>query len=255
MTGDPPIIGILSPPDWCEPAVQEFPMLSAAPVRMQQAMVPLPGLNYDDLQNISEAQTQVEVAAQLLGNAGARAIGMTGTPFVWAGLSTKADIEARHASIAQAAGCDVVMAGTAICEALQDLGARRIAVATPYYTESWREQTRVALHAFGFDVASIASADSMDSITRIKSIADHDATTDMDTVLRLLTDLRRQDLDTDALVVAGAGVRMLDATPRFEAELGCPIVSSDTALYYALLKTVGLPCQPGLLGRMEAALP
>ena len=214
-----PIIGILSPPDWCEPSVDEFRALSATPVRMQQAMVPLPGLNYDDMRDIANAQTQVEIAARLLGNAGARAIGMTGTPFVWAGLSTKADILARQASIADAAGCDVVMAGTAICEALQALSAQRIAVATPYYTKKWRDQTEGALRAFGFDIASIASADSLTSGTHISSIVDHDASSDMDTVLRLLTDLRRRVPDADALVVAGAGVRMLAATRRFEAEL------------------------------------
>ncbi|WP_299649431.1 hypothetical protein [uncultured Tateyamaria sp.] len=249
-----PIIGILSPPDWCEPSVDEFRALSATPVRMQQAMVPLPGLEYDDLRNIANAQPQVEVAARLLGNAGACAIGMTGTPFVWAGLSTKADILARKASIAEAAGCEVVMAGTAICDALQALDAQRIAVATPYYTPKWRAQTEIALRAFGFDVAATASADILTAGTSITSIADHDATSDMDTVLRLLTSLRHQVPDSDALVVAGAGVRMLEATPRFEAELGCPVVSSDTALYFSLLSAANLSVQPGLLGSMEAAL-
>ena len=254
MTPDTPIIGVLTPPDWYDPTVDEFRILSADPVRMQQAMIPLPGLGYDNLTNIANAQPQVEVAARLLGNAGARAIGMTGTPFVWAGLSSRSDIEARQASIAAAAGCEVVMAGTAICDALNALEAKRIAVATPYYTEEWRDHTRVALRAFGFDVVSVASADSLGGATSIASIADHDATSDMDTVLHLLRALRNQNPDADALVVSGSGVRMLDATPRFEAELGCPVVSSDTALYFSLMKITGLRPKPGFLGSMERSL-
>lgn len=94
----------------------------------------------------------------------------------------------------------------------------------------------------------------MDGVDGISSIADHDATSDINTVFQLLQAVRRKAPDADAMVVAGAGVRMLAATPRFEAALGCPVISSDTALYFALLKVANLSPKPNILGRMEVAL-
>lgn len=254
MQSDSPIIGIISPPDWYDPTVDEFRELCTTPVRMHQAVVPRPGLNYEDLNDIASAEPDVALAAKLLGKAGAKAIGMTGTPFVWAGLSSRADILGRQAKITAAAGCDVVMAGSAIAEALGALGAKRIAVASPYYTQPWRDQTKLALTELGFEVLSIASADMLGDAQEIAKIADHEATSDMETVLRVLKSLRESAPDADAMVVAGAGVRMLNATMRFEAELDCPVISSDTALYYSLMSATGLRPKPDRLGRMETAL-
>ncbi|MEM8655866.1 MAG: hypothetical protein AAGF36_14080 [Pseudomonadota bacterium] len=249
-----PIIGIISPPDWFDPSVDEFRSLCASDVRMQQTMVSRAGLNYDDLNDIAAAAPDVADAARLLGHAGARVIGMTGTPFVWAGLSSRSDILDRQARIAAAAGCDVCMAGTALVDALRALGARQIAVAAPYYTERWCAQTRLALSTFGFDVLSIASADRLSGRDKIGGIADHHKASDMATVRHLLESLREDAPEADAMVVAGAGVRMLNATPEFEAALGCPVVSSDTALYFAVMQASGLRPRPGLLGWMADAL-
>lgn len=124
MVSDIPIVGIISPLDWFDPSVAEFRSLCVTPVRMQQAMVPRPGLAYDELEDISGALPNVTCAARLLGNAGARAIGMTGTPFVWAGLSHRDEILDRQMRITDAAGCPVIMAGTAIAEALHGLAVR-----------------------------------------------------------------------------------------------------------------------------------
>lgn len=254
MGREAPLIGVLTPPGWYDPTLDELTGLFAAPVRLQQTMVDVPDLDYDSLAAIAGALEQVKRGARLLDLAGSDVVAMTGTPFAWAELSSEDEVRTRVADIARAAGCPVVMAGTAIVDALRALGATRIGVLTPYYTRPWREATRAILTACGFDVAAIASADQLGLAGDIGSIDDHEATSGEAIVRAALRRLAEQAGAVDALVVAGAGARTLALTPDLEAELGLPIVSSDTALYRAIAACLGVPVMAGALGRMEATL-
>ncbi|MEM7545184.1 MAG: hypothetical protein AAF367_06585 [Pseudomonadota bacterium] len=251
---DAPLIGIVTPPGWYDPTAAEFERLCVAPVRTQQCIVAVPDLDYDDLNAIAAALPEVERAAQMMGLTGAAAVAMTGTPFVWAGLAAEPDIRLRLAGVTAAAACPTVMAGTAIMDALRALGAERIAVATPYYTKSWRNQTEVALRAAGFDVLAVQSADDLELIEAIASIDDHARLSSADQLREIMRRLIGANPGADALVVAGAGARLLEMTPAMEAELGLPVVASDTALYWALAGALGLELRPGALGKMGALL-
>ena len=251
---DTPIIGIITPPNWYDPSAAEFAELCAAPVRTQQSMVDVPDLDFDRLAAISEAEGQVCRAARLLGGAGASAVAMTGTPFVWAGLTEEAQLRARVARVSEAAGCPAIMAGTAIVDTLRALGAGRIAVSTPYYTPEWRAHAERILLSAGFDVLTIMSADQQGLAPEIGSISQHSAVSEGDMLHDSLRHLRDTAPDAEALVVVGAGVRTLSLTPEIEADLGLPVVASDTALYWSLAQTLGLPVRPGRLGRTEAVL-
>ncbi len=253
MTG-PPIAGIITPPGWCDPTPAEFQGLCATPVRIQQALVDVPELDYDDLDAIAAAEPEVARAARLLGLTGATVLGMTGTPFVWAGLSDEARARERVERIAQAAGCPVVMAGTAVIDALRALGVRKIAVATPYYTRPWRSHAGRILTSAGFDVLAIRSADEQGLAPSIRSIDDHSSASAPELLRGALRDLDAAEPGAEAFVCLGAGVRTLALTPGMEAELGRPVVASDTALYWALAQELKLDLHGGALGRLEAAL-
>lgn len=254
MDAEPPIVGIVTPPGWYDPTPAEFAALCARPVRTQQAIVDVPELDYDDLSCIAGALPEVRRAARLVAMTGARAVAMTGTPFVWAGLADEAAIRARLAGVAEAAGCATVMAGTAIVDALRALRATRIAVLAPYYTPAWRTQTERALAGCGFTVRAVRSADQLGLAASPRSIDDHAAASGEAIVGEGLRRLAAEAPDVEALVVAGAGARTLALTPSLERELGLPVVASDTALYRALAACLRMPLKPGRLGRMAATL-
>lgn len=248
------LLGVITPPGWYDPTAAEFQSLCAVPVRTQQTLVSVPKLDYDDLNQIAAAAPEVECAAHLLGLTGPNAVAMTGTPFVWAGLSTEADVRNRLARVADAAGCPAVMAGTALMDALRALGVSQIAVATPYYTQRWRDHAALIFSACGFNVLAIRSADQLGLAPDISSIDDHQQSSG-DAVLReCLRRLCNEAPSAEALVVVGSGARTLGMTPAMEVELGLPIVASDTAVYRALAKTLNIPLRRGRLGRMEQTL-
>ncbi|MCP5028764.1 MAG: hypothetical protein GY929_21020, partial [Actinomycetia bacterium] len=57
----------------------------------------------------------------------------------------------------------------------------------------------------------------------------------------------------DAVVQTGAGFRMLQVVDTVEGQTGTPLVASDFALYWAMLRHLGLSAAPGhghLLGTL-----
>ena len=51
--------------------------------------------------------------------------------------------------------------------------------------------------------------------------------------------------EADAVVQTGAGFRMLQVVDTVEGQINKPVVGSDFALYWAMLKHLGLPAAPG----------
>ncbi len=51
--------------------------------------------------------------------------------------------------------------------------------------------------------------------------------------------------EADAIVQTGAGFRMLQVVDTIEGQTGTPVVASDFALYWAMLRELGLPAAPG----------
>lgn len=251
---DGPIAGFVTPPGWYDPSPSEFADLCAAPIRTQQSILDVPELDFDDLNAISAAETGVARAARLLGLAGASVAACIGTPFTWAGLSTEVEIRSRIRTIEDAAGCPFFMPGTAIVDALRALGAARIAVLAPYYTLEWQALTAQALQACDFDVAAITSADALGLVSARTSIADHEKASSADMTREGLRRIVQEAPDLEALVIAGAGVRTLALTPDAGAELGLPVVSSDTAIHWAMARSLHMPLRPGAMGRLDSVL-
>ena len=60
--------------------------------------------------------------------------------------------------------------------------------------------------------------------------------------------------EADAVVQTGAGFRMLQVVDTVEGQIGVPVVASDFALYWAMLRHLGLAAAPGhghLLSRLS----
>lgn len=249
-----PVAGFVTPPGWYDPSPAEFASLCATPVRTQQSLLDVPDLNFDDLSEIAATEPQIARSSRLLALAGAEVAACIGTPFSWAGLRTEAEMRTRLRTIEDICGCPFFMPGMAVVDALRAVGATRVGVYAPYYIPEWRSLTAASMQACDLDVAVVTSADSLGLVPELTTIADHESASSPDIARE---GLRRIALDTpglDALVITGAGVRTVGITPAAEAELGLPVVSSDTATHWAMARSLSVKLRSGSMGWLENAL-
>lgn len=128
-----------------------------------------------------------------------------------------------HAEVTSSAG--------ALVEALTDLGARRIAIVTPY-VRPLAEKVVAYLENEGFEVSDWAALAEADNARVARITGD-----------RVLGAARSLDLsEVDALVLS-ACVQMpsLPLIAPAEREFGVPVLSAGTAGAYTLLRRLGLP--------------
>lgn len=137
------------------------------------------------------------------------------------------------AEIEQKSGVPAVTTAGAIVEALQDLGAGRVAFTSPYVPDLNRESVEF-IEACGIEVVSQLGFDeALDShqqndltpedAYRMGSAADHE--------------------DADALVISCTAYRSLEAVPALENTLGKPVVTSNSALMYVAFQRLGIDRQ------------
>jgi maleate isomerase len=155
-------------------------------------------------------------------------------------------IEERLAEVAAAngSGAPVVSSAGALVRTLQRLGARRIAIMTPYVPEL----TAVVgeyLADYGFVVAGSVSL-SVPNNLEVAALNPHD----------LLGHARGLNLEGVDVLIASACVQMpsLPALEELEAELALPVISAATATAAELLDALGLPRRiPGAGRRLRSA--
>jgi maleate isomerase len=119
----------------------------------------------------------------------------------------------------------------ALTEALRALGARRVALVTPYM-RPLAEQVVAYIEAEGFEVTGWRALEVEDN-TAVGCIPGED-------VMRAARSLDRRNVD--ALIIS-ACVQMpsLSLVDAAEAEFGLPVLSAATAGAYSILRAAGLP--------------
>jgi maleate isomerase len=137
----------------------------------------------------------------------------------------------------------VLSSAGALVEGLQALGARRIALVTPYL-RPLAEQVVGYLESEGFDVVDWAALEVADN-AEVGCIPGE----------RVLEAARGLDVARADVLVISACVQMpsLDLIAPAEAEFGLPVVSAATAGAFALLRHLGLPTILSASGRLLAA--
>ncbi len=134
------------------------------------------------------------------------------------------------ARLAEAAGAPAVMMADSAAEALKSFGARRIVIANPYTSET-NERVKVYLSERGFDVVAIEAmsiAESWD-ITKLKPSDVRDLT---------IGAVRKAE-KVDAIFLSCGNMRTIDVIEGIERETGLPVISSNQAMLWKALHTVG----------------
>lgn len=128
---------------------------------------------------------------------------------------------------------------TAVIRALRAIGARRIIVATPYLDEINAQEAHY-LQAAGFDVLDIQglNLEKDSDMIRIRPdfIADFAASLDRP--------------DADAVFISCGAVRSLDIVDALEKRLGKPVICSNQAMMWDVLRRAGIQDRTTGFGRL-----
>jgi maleate isomerase len=138
------------------------------------------------------------------------------------------------------AGCPGLTASRAILAAFAHLGARRIALATPY-SEAVEALGATYWKAAGLDVVAHKR---LEGVTNI-----YEETEARAYALGRATDTR----DADALLISGTGLPTAGIIQRLEDEIGKPVVTGQTAALWHALRVAGVDARvAGYCGLLAA---
>jgi len=150
-----------------------------------------------------------------------------------------ADGEARLlAALRAGSGGAVTTTATAIREALDVLGARRIVLVTPY-SAAVTDHEAVFFTETGYEVVATVATD--------RGGSDEYCAVPAEEWEAVLLAARRDD--ADAYLLSCANVACFDVIERVESRLGKPLVTSNQAVLWATLRAAAAPF-PQHLGRL-----
>ena len=175
--------------------------------------------------------------ADLLAHARVDAVcfGCTASGFIQEGAGADA---ALARAVAERTGIPTVTTSQAIVDALQRLGAERVAVASPY--EAWlNERLRAYLEGAGFAVVGIAGFGTQEH-----------ARCSLEETCRLAEGVATDD--AEALLISCTNFRTLEIIDHLEAALSRPVVTSNQASLWRLLALAGIDDAVPGAGRLLA---
>lgn len=147
--------------------------------------------------------------------------------------------------IEKTAGVPAITTAAAVSAAFDVLGARRIAVATPYTSEINRNE-KETLELRGLHVTAIRGCH--------ESIASHELENDM--IGRLLPQtayemgLKVNGEDNQAIFISCTNFRAIEIIERLEKTTGKPVISSNQATLWYALRKLGIKDSIGGYGKL-----
>lgn len=203
---------------------EEFRSALPDGVSLHVARVRLRKVNVEELKKMEEF---VELAADMLADAGVDVIAYGCTT---GSLVGGVGYDERIANkIERMTGVKAVATATAVLEALRHLDVKSVAVATPYIDEVNKKEEEF-LEGNGFKVVSMIGLGIEDNIEigrqapevayRLGKAAFHH--------------------DADGLFISCTNFRTFEVLEALEVDLGKPVISSNSATLWAVLKEVGI---------------
>jgi maleate isomerase len=224
----------------CTSLTPEFTMALPAEVSVVFSRLRLPGgvVSVATLREMVES-SRLEEAGLELADAGVDVIAFACTSAsLLLGPGFDQELAAR---LRAATRVGATTTATAVVDALRALGATRIAVGTPYDAEITAREQRF-LEAAGFALTSIEclglAHDREIGALRFEDVAE------------LARRVHRPD--AEALFLSCTNLPALPIVAELEAELGLPVVTSNSATIWQALRLVGVPARSAGLGRLLA---
>ena len=158
-----------------------------------------------------------------------------------AGPGGVAKLARRCKELADAVDVPVCNASQADHAALSALGAKRIAVVTPFTAEIDRN-VRANAEEAGFEVVAIKGTEA----PSLPAICE----TPLEDIRRVFHDVAGSDCD--AILQVGTALPVFSLLDELERETGKPIVACNAAVYWQTLRAVGIADKIGGFGRLLA---
>lgn len=240
--------GFVTTPQYFDDSPQQFLDVAPPGTGILQRVNHIPGYDYQLDQRAGNFGL-LEESAICLGRSFCQVIGQVGTNWVHCNGTTPADIETICDDISNKAGARFLMAGHCIVEGLRAMGAKTITVANGYYRSDWSAGINNYLEAAGFEILWAGDLIDQGLVADQAEKLQIEADTLWDYPNHLMVGAAigawEQAPEADAIVQTGAGFRMMQVVDTVEGQTGTPLVASDFALYWAMLRELGLPAAPG----------
>jgi len=207
-------------PSWNTVMEYEVQRMAGGAMSVHTARIPHTA---DTEENLLWLGTQAPGAAALLSHAKVDVIcyGCAAGGF----LKGPVEDQALGNKIAEATGIPVAVSSSAVADALRALGAARVSLASPY--APWlNERLRQYLTAAGFEVMAMQGLDTQN----------HSAVT-TERIEALITEVDRPD--AQAIFVSCSNFPTLGIIESLERKLGKPIVASNQASMWKMLRLMG----------------
>lgn len=241
-------VGFTSPPHDFDAAPTDFLRIAPETVGAHGRMLHVPGYAHELSQRTDNFHL-LDDFVQCMANNGADVCGQVGTNWVHASGTTPDDIKQICDRICDTYETPFHMAGYCLVEGLRQLNVEKIALNSVYYWPDWRDGITRFLKEAGFDVVYYGNFVDLGFFDTQQQVNDQIWIFDGDLANKSM--LRTAELapDVDAYVVNGMpNFRRADGLPQrmvsreveLEALVNKPIVSSDSALYWRIFKTLGL---------------
>ncbi len=254
-------VGFTSPPHDFDGAPTDFLRIAPESVGVHGRMLHVQNYQHELGQRVDNFPLLDEFV-ECMSNNGADVCGQVGTNWVHCQGTTPDQIRDICNRISDKYETPFHMAGYCLVEALRDMGAERIALNSVYYWPDWRDGIARFLREAGFELVYAANFTDMGFFDTQQQCNDCTWIFPGDLALKSMEYVMEKAPDVDAIVVNGMpnfrrddGLpqRMVSIDREIENSIDKTIVSSDTALYWRLFKTLGLSPQ-GNLGRLLSSL-
>ncbi len=241
-------VGFTSPPHDFDAAPTDFSRIAPETVGVHGRMLHVPQYQHELSQRVDNFHL-LEEFVHCMANNGADVCGQVGTNWVHCNGTTPDEIKDICNRISDTYQTPFHMAGYCLVEGLRELGAQRIALNSVYYWPDWRDGIARFLKQAGLELIYYGNFVDLGLFETQQQCNDCIWIFPGDMAAESMRRTAEKAPDVDAYVVNGMpNFRRADGLPQrmvsleveLEAQIGKPIVSSDSALYWRIFKTLGL---------------
>ncbi len=240
-------VGFTAPPHDFDAACTDFIRIAPQDHGAHGRMLHLDGYQHQ-LKQRTDNFHLLEEFVECMSNNGADVCGQVGSNWVHAGGKTPQDIRAFCDRMADTYETPLHMAGMCLVEACRAMDVEKVALNAVYYWPDWRDGLARFLRDAGLDLVWVGNFVDQGFYTTQDAVNDCVWIFPNDLAMRSMEKMAAMAPDVEAILVNGMpnwrdanGLpkRALYYTPAWEAMLGKPVISSDTALYWNIFRTLG----------------
>ncbi|MDB9504337.1 hypothetical protein PN441_14760 [Spirulina major CS-329] len=251
-----PVVGFITPPACLDPSPYEFTTVIQEPVLVQQTVPLLPEFDFSLESLASEPLAEhLCLCARSLKATGCSVVVQAGNPFAWANVKSEAEARRRNDRIAAATDLPTIMTPLGIVDALRSHHVKKIAVNGTYYSAAWTQLFTSFMEMCGFEVVHASNfyqqgvaqprdPNNAEEHFRYADLANPIA--EMAVLTKTSVQFIKEEVtdDYEAIVIVGTGTRTLEILCDLERIASCPVIPSDTVVYWWAAKSLHLTLSP-----------